>query len=88
MSRSPYLSILSRPCEALGQPDVRGGSVFTHCRLSSVRNGIASRGGLQCAPSGFFRAELATVLPILSLRWLLLDFGRRGSAMDAAGRTC
>ena len=36
------------------------------------------------APSGFFRADLATVLPVLSLRWLLLDFGRRGSAMDAA----
>jgi outer membrane protein len=36
------------------------------------------------APSGFFRVDLATVLPVLSLRWLLLDFGRRGSAMDAA----
>ena len=36
------------------------------------------------APSGFFRADLATVLPVLSLRWLLLDFGRRSSAMDAA----
>jgi outer membrane protein TolC len=36
------------------------------------------------APSGFFRADLATVLPVLSLRWLLLDFGRRGGAMDAA----
>ena len=36
------------------------------------------------APSGFFRADLAQVVPALNLRWLLLDFGRRGSAMDAA----
>ncbi len=36
------------------------------------------------APSGFFRADLAQVFPTLNLRWLLLDFGRRGSAMDAA----
>ena len=36
------------------------------------------------APTGFFRADLATVLPVLSLRWLLLDFGRRSSAMDSA----
>jgi outer membrane protein len=36
------------------------------------------------APSGFFRADLAQVVPALNLRWLLLDFGRRGNAMDAA----
>jgi len=36
------------------------------------------------APSGFFRADLAQVFPTLNLRWLLLDFGRRGNAMDAA----
>jgi outer membrane protein len=36
------------------------------------------------APTGFFRADLATVLPVLSLRWLLLDFGRRSSALDSA----
>ena len=36
------------------------------------------------APSGFFRANLEQVFPTLNLRWLLLDFGRRGSASDAA----
>ena len=36
------------------------------------------------APSGFFRATLNQVLPTLNLRWLLLDFGRRGNAWDAA----
>jgi outer membrane protein len=36
------------------------------------------------APSGFFRADLEQVVPMLTLRWLLLDFGRRGNAMDAA----
>ena len=36
------------------------------------------------APSGFFRADLEQVFPTLNLHWLLLDFGRRGSAMDAA----
>ena len=33
---------------------------------------------------GFFRFELAQAVPALNLRWLLLDFGRRGSARDAA----
>ena len=33
---------------------------------------------------GFFRFDLAQVVPTLNLRWLLLDFGRRGSARDAA----
>src|SRR4030095_6853083 len=36
------------------------------------------------APSGFFRAKLNQVLPTLNLRWLLLDFGRRGAAWDTA----
>src|SRR5215472_9714945 len=36
------------------------------------------------APSGFFRATLNQALPTLNLRWLLLDFGRRGNAWDAA----
>jgi len=36
------------------------------------------------APSGFFRANLEQVIPTLNLRWLLLDFGRRGNALDAA----
>jgi len=36
------------------------------------------------APSGFFRADLEQVFPTLNLHWLLLDFGRRGSAMDGA----
>jgi outer membrane protein TolC len=36
------------------------------------------------APDGFFRANLEQVVPVLSLRWLLLDFGRRGGARDAA----
>ena len=36
------------------------------------------------APNGFFRADLEQVLPTLNLRWLLLDFGRRGNALDAA----
>ena len=33
---------------------------------------------------GFFRFDLAQVVPALNLRWLLVDFGRRGSARDAA----
>lgn len=36
------------------------------------------------APNGFFRADLEEFLPTLNLRWLLIDFGRRGSALDAA----
>ena len=36
------------------------------------------------APSGFFRFDLEQALPMLNLRWLLLDFGRRGNALDAA----
>src|SRR5436309_2987548 len=33
---------------------------------------------------GFFRFDLLQAVPTLNLRWLLLDFGRRGSARDAA----
>ena len=33
---------------------------------------------------GFFRFDLVQAVPSLNLRWLLLDFGRRGSAHDAA----
>jgi len=33
---------------------------------------------------GFFRFDLAQAVPTLNLRWLLIDFGRRGSARDAA----
>ena len=33
---------------------------------------------------GFFRLDLARTVPALNLKWLLLDFGRRGSAWDAA----
>ena len=36
------------------------------------------------APSGFFRFTVNQVFPTLNLRWLLLDFGRRGNAWDAA----
>src|SRR5882724_8776395 len=36
------------------------------------------------ASDGFFRFDLARAVPALNLRWLLLDFGRRGSAWDAA----
>src|SRR5262249_23801752 len=35
-------------------------------------------------PDGFFRANLEQVVPVLNLRWLLLDFGRRGNARDTA----
>jgi outer membrane protein len=36
------------------------------------------------ASSGFFRVNMEQVVPTLNLRWLLLDFGRRGNAWDAA----
>ncbi len=36
------------------------------------------------APNGYFRVDLEQVRPTLALRWLLLDFGRRGGALDAA----
>jgi len=36
------------------------------------------------APDGFFRADFEQALPALKLQWLLLDFGRRKGALDAA----
>jgi outer membrane protein len=36
------------------------------------------------APDGFYRAHLEQVFATLNLHWLLIDFGRRGSAWDAA----
>lgn len=36
------------------------------------------------ASDGFFRFDLVRAVPALNLRWLLLDFGRRGSAWDVA----
>src|SRR5262245_25984503 len=39
---------------------------------------------LDVAPSGFFRVDLEQARPTLNLAWLLLDFGRRGSTLDAA----
>jgi len=36
------------------------------------------------APSGFLRVDLERARPTLNLEWLLLDFGRRGSTLDAA----
>ena len=36
------------------------------------------------ASDGFFRIDLLQAVPALNLRWLLLDFGRRGNARDAA----
>jgi outer membrane protein TolC len=35
-------------------------------------------------PDGFFRVDVAHVVPGLALKWLLLDFGRRGAMMDVA----
>ncbi len=55
--------------------------------------GLAALGGYQSeafptpkyvASSGFFRVNMEQVIPTLNLRWLLLDFGRRGNAWDAA----
>jgi outer membrane protein TolC len=36
------------------------------------------------APSGFYRVGLEGVYPVLSLGWLLIDFGRREASWDAA----
>src|SRR4029077_3254504 len=36
-------------------------------------------------PGGVFTADTHFVIPVLSLEWLLLDFGRRGGAAGAAG---
>src|SRR5215831_4618126 len=35
-------------------------------------------------PQGFFRIDVAHFVPGLNLKWLLLDFGRRGDTMDIA----
>jgi outer membrane protein len=35
-------------------------------------------------PEGFFRIDVAHLVPGLGLKWLLLDFGRRGAALDSA----
>jgi len=35
-------------------------------------------------PGGIFTADTHFVIPVLSLEWLLLDFGRRRAAVDAA----
>jgi outer membrane protein len=35
-------------------------------------------------PQGFFRIDVAQLVPGLGLKWLLLDFGRRGATLDAA----
>lgn len=35
-------------------------------------------------PEGFFRVDILHLVPGLGLKWLLLDFGRRGATMDAA----
>src|SRR5262244_2951905 len=35
-------------------------------------------------PQGFFRIDVANFVPGLNLKWLLLDFGRRGDTMDVA----
>ena len=45
---------------------------------------IASPAPKDVAPDGFFRVDLEQAVPMLNLRWLLLDFGRRGNALDAA----
>ncbi len=50
---------------------------------------LAALGGYQSlavpAPAvSFYRADFEAINPTLNLRWLLLDFGRRGNAWDAA----
>jgi len=54
---------------------------------------LAAFGGYQSLPlpapqtlisQGYFRVDVAHLVPGLVLKWLLLDFGRRGAAMDAA----
>jgi outer membrane protein TolC len=57
--------------------------VLTLSALGGYRS-AASPAPKDVAPNGFFRANLNQVLPTLNLRWLLLDFGRRGNAWDAA----
>src|SRR5262245_30216318 len=54
---------------------------------------LAAFGGYQSLPlpapqnliaDGFFRIDVLHLVPGLGLKWLLLDFGRRGANMDAA----
>lgn len=57
--------------------------VLTLSAIGGYRSG-ALPAPKDVAPSGFFRATLNQAVPTLDLRWLLLDFGRRGNALDAA----
>src|SRR4030095_10495660 len=54
---------------------------------------ISALGGYRCVgvpmpkdlvSDGFFRFDLAQAVPALTLKWLLLDFGRRDSVRDLA----
>jgi outer membrane protein len=45
---------------------------------------VASPAPKTVAPDGFFRVDMQQVVASLNLRWLLLDFGRRASTLDAA----
>jgi outer membrane protein len=45
---------------------------------------VATPAPKDVAPNGFFRVDLEQAVPMLNLRWLLLDFGRRGNALDSA----
>jgi outer membrane protein TolC len=57
--------------------------VLTLAALGGYKS-IATPAPKDVAPSGFFRVDLEQVVPMLNLRWLLLDFGRRSNALDAA----
>ena len=45
---------------------------------------VASPAPQTVAPDGFFRVDMQQAVASLNLRWLLLDFGRRSSTVDAA----
>jgi outer membrane protein TolC len=68
---------------ALGLVESEYFPVLTLSALGGYRSG-ASPAPKDVAPEGFFRVTLNQVLPTVNLRWLLLDFGRRGNAWDAA----
>jgi len=57
--------------------------VLTMAALGGYKS-VAFPAPQNVAPDGFFRVDLQQVVPSLNLRWLLLDFGRRASTMDAA----
>jgi outer membrane protein len=57
--------------------------VLTLAALGGYQS-TASPAPKDVAPDGFFRVNLEQVVPVLNLRWLLLDFGRRGNTLDAA----